>query len=151
MRPPTETRVAAVITALLAAGRAIDGVACLDGPENNTTDLQEVLAIGVGDEAVIVSQQKLPGYGEGYKESLSVVCGISVWTGGDDTESPFGPMRARAVAILKELRDLVAEDTTLGGACNLALLGQDQVWWQGIEGEGWAVKVGFSILATTMT
>lgn len=145
MRPPQESRVEAVIAATVALCRDIPNVVVFDGPVNNETAERDGIAVGVGDEAAIVTQARTPGLGNGSRETVNVVCSAWSWSGTVD----YQPRRTRVVEILSQLRDRIGADPTLGGACDRASIGSDQSWVQDSADEGIAVSVGFSVEAQT--
>lgn len=143
MRPPQATRIGAVIDALLAACSAIPNLSVIDGPTTEAPR-RDLLAIGVGNESMMVTQTQR-GLGVAYTEEAQIVCGLSSWSGSAGVK----PRRDRCIDLLGQIRAIIDADPRLGGVCDLALMGPQTSWQQGNGSAGSWCSVGFSVQVRT--
>jgi hypothetical protein len=150
MRPPVETRVGAVADWLLSTFGGFNGWEVFDGRMPSTPGGGNVIIVGPDSpESFNVTNRKMPGLGVSYEETIRVVCVLWSWTG----DSVVKPSRHACVSGLGLVRTALDPDTgdqTLGGACDLAVVGPDMSWLQGAAQNGLACSVGFTIQAVTM-
>lgn len=82
-------------------------------------------------------------------ETLDVACVASVWRGESDPQSP-SDTRAALVALLDEVRDILASNRTLGGVVTRAVLGFDGTLDQAQTKDGATATADFVIQVTTL-
>jgi hypothetical protein len=144
VKPPQTARAAAVVDGLLAAIGAVKdaSTALLDGAYPGDLAESDGIAVGVGDESVLVTREREPGYGDSYRETVTVVCLAWSWTGNTD----MAPRRARCAELITLVQEAVATDRRLGGSCDQADLDGNQSWLQ-TQTDGATCAVGFSVSA----
>lgn len=151
MRTPQPSRVPEVVDAVLAladayavdekaAGRA---VAVLDGPSPKSLK-GDVIAVGVGENSVIVENVVAQGMAIHYTETVDVVCNLWSWTGATKRAAVKGH-RDRCGDMLAALVAKMRDDPTLDGVCDQAVLGESLVWQQENDSAGASCAVGFTV------
>ena len=145
MKPPQASRVPTVVDAILAALRGIQGVSLLDGPSPITPQNDAIVIGAQGDASFMVSREKQAGYGISYDETIDVIC--TIWSASGS--STMKPRRDRCGDLLEQVSSAVDADSTLGGACDLAYMGDAMEWLQQTNNTGAMCSVGFSIRART--
>lgn len=139
MQPPAGTRLGDVSDALVTACAGIANTQTIDGPGPHTLTGQDAVEIGIGPTTA--NNQHAAGLGVAYLETLNIPCRVWSWAGDDD----LGARRDRAIELLEAVRDILAADVTLDGACDEAWIGPS---WTGIpinDDQGVSYQIGFSI------
>ncbi len=126
MRPPAHSRVDDVIVALIAAIGTIDGVTVLDGRLPSTGSQRDTLVIAQGRNAVQVRRDRAPGLGDGYIETMRIVCRVHSFSGSIEPSL----RRPVVTAVMDAVEDALQADRKLGGVCDEAYLGRDEFWDQ---------------------
>lgn len=142
MRPPAGSRALAVTGAIKAACDAISGTTVLYLAEGGRETRLDTVSVAVGKNAIAVQRQKAPGLGIHYIETMRIVCKISSRSGSKD---PAVRM-TRVGVIFDALAAALLADPRLGGACDEAMLGPEEMW-SAEDGPG--VSVQFTVLTKT--
>jgi hypothetical protein len=147
MRPPQDSRVPAVVDALvgIASDMKIAGEIdnYLDGPTPKVIPMGRTLAVFVSDRAVESRTELMQGMGTAYQETFDVVCNLFSWSGGTDTKFH----RDTAYAVLSDFKTRLTADQKLGGACDRAYLGSQSVATPQNDSDGCSVAIAFTVRA----
>lgn len=141
------TRVPASIDALRALGETIEDLLVLDGPSEDAYVETDVLAVGISSDddtpAIDVYRERV-GLGSRYRESATISCEISSWTG----DTSMKERRDRCAEILDQLDQAMQADRTLGGAVDECRLAEEMRWVQGVDESGAGAAVQFGVTYT---
>ncbi len=141
----------ALVTNLTAAMpspvKVVDGQP-LDGDVSGYPELC-VVGFSADRPAVEITQERTGIARDRRQETLSVVCLVSVLEGSSGPGSAR-KVRDRVIVLLNLLRDALAEDRTLGGAVNRAVLSTDMALGQSQTTDGVAATIECAVVVTTL-
>lgn len=140
---PLPTAFGAVTDAALAAFAAIDGLQVIDGPTPSPPKDDVLIVGGSADDQSAVGIITTPNrfaYGAATEE-MDIVCALYSWSGSKGMKA----RRDRVIALLAGIRQVLVDDTTLGGACQFSRIGERVSWMERSDVSGTYVSVGFTI------